>query len=107
MGTASLRLAGKSNDELLAFGIDEMDRVFPGMKHNFDGGMVKVWDNDPWVRGAFGFLRPGEVGSLDRFIARPEGRIHFAGEHASSLRGWIQGALESALRVTREVNDAE
>ncbi len=106
MGAASRRLAARPESEILSFGIREMDRVFPGMKQNFDGGMVKVWDNDPWVRGAVGYLKPGEVGSLDPFIRRPEGRIHFAGEHSSSLRGWIQGALESALRVTKEVSEA-
>ncbi len=106
MGDVSRGLADKSADEIVAFGIDQMDRVFPGMRDNFDGGIVKLWDIDPWVKGAFAFLKPGQVKSLDPFIRHPEGRIHFAGEHTSSLRGWIQGALESALRVTREVNEA-
>jgi monoamine oxidase len=40
-------------------------------------------------------------------VARPEGRIHFAGEHDSVwIDGWMQGALESGNRVAREVNDA-
>jgi monoamine oxidase len=39
-------------------------------------------------------------------IATPEGRVHFAGEHASSWPGWMQGALESGNRAAREVNDA-
>jgi len=37
-------------------------------------------------------------------FATPKGRIHFAGEHASSPPGWMQGALESGNRAAREVN---
>ena len=33
----------------------------------------------------------------------PEGRIYFAGEHASLTHTWMQGALESGLRATREI----
>jgi monoamine oxidase len=36
-------------------------------------------------------------------IARPEGRVHFAGEHTSSWMGWMQGALESGERAAAEV----
>jgi monoamine oxidase len=32
--------------------------------------------------------------------------MHFAGEHASSLRGWMQGAFESARRTAVEINSA-
>ena len=37
-------------------------------------------------------------------LAAVEGRIHFAGEHTSPWTGWMQGALESARRVVREIN---
>ncbi|MFE4430746.1 FAD-dependent oxidoreductase, partial [Peribacillus butanolivorans] len=32
---------------------------------------------------------------------------HFAGEHASTVHGWIQGAIESGIRVADEVNDLQ
>jgi monoamine oxidase len=38
---------------------------------------------------------------------RPEGRIHFAGEHTSAWHGWMNGALESGNRAAAEVNAAE
>jgi len=40
-------------------------------------------------------------------MGRPEGRVHFAGEHTSAWMGWMEGALESAERVAREVMEAE
>jgi monoamine oxidase len=36
-------------------------------------------------------------------MIRPEGRIHFAGEHTSSWMGWMEGALESGERAAREI----
>jgi monoamine oxidase len=38
-------------------------------------------------------------------LARPEGRVHFAGDHTSAWSGWMQGALESGLRAAREVSE--
>jgi monoamine oxidase len=37
-------------------------------------------------------------------VARPEGRVYFAGEHASAWPGWMQGALESGNRAAKEIN---
>jgi len=36
----------------------------------------------------------------------PEGRIYFAGEHASLAHSWMQGAFESALTATRQMLEA-
>jgi monoamine oxidase len=36
----------------------------------------------------------------------PEGRIFFAGEHLSDNPSWMQGALQSGLRVVKEVASA-
>ena len=52
-------------------------------------------------------MRPGEMTTMLRHIAKPEGRVHFAGEHASSLllRNSYQGAIESGILAAREIND--
>ena len=36
---------------------------------------------------------------------RPEGRIHFAGEHCSLYHAWIQGALESGIRAAQAIHE--
>ena len=58
---------------------------------------------DPWQRGSFALHTPGQIGFLTTLGAR-EGRIHFAGEHTSAWSGRMQGALDSARRVVREIN---
>jgi monoamine oxidase len=49
---------------------------------------------------------PGQHTELQRAIVAAEGRIHFAGEHVSLTHTWMQGALESGLRATREMLEA-
>ncbi|WP_342750867.1 FAD-dependent oxidoreductase [Bacillus fungorum] len=33
------------------------------------------------------------------------GKVHFAGEHTTLTHGWMQGAIESGIRVAYEVNE--
>jgi monoamine oxidase len=97
-------LASASEAKQLQFGLTTAEEVYPGARKAYERGFVKIWEADSWARGAVAYLRPGQVLTLDAHIGRPEGRIHFAGEHASSLRGWMQGALESGRRVAQEID---
>ena len=63
------------------------------------------WDNHPYSSGAFAWFMPGQHTELQRAIIAAEGRIHFAGEHVSLTHTWMQGALESARRAVREINE--
>lgn len=92
--------------ERISFTLEQMEKVYPGMRENFEGGASKCWDTDEWARGDYAWFKPGQLSSLTPHIARPEGRTHFAGEHASAWPGWMQGALESGHRAAREVNEA-
>jgi monoamine oxidase len=56
--------------------------------------------------GAFALFDPGQQTLLHDHLIAPEGRIHFAGEHASLYHAWIQGAIESGLRAAYEVHSA-
>jgi monoamine oxidase len=71
----------------------------------FETGTSFSWVRNPYSGGAFTIFKPGQVTELSPYIFTPEGRVHFAGEHASTNHGWIQGAIESGIRVAYEVND--
>jgi monoamine oxidase len=105
-GPKARELGRKSKAAQLRFGLKAIEEAYPGVQKNYERGFVKVWDRDPWARGAVAYLLPGQVFSLAPHITRAEGRIHFAGEHASSLRGWMQGALESGRRAATEIDAA-
>ena len=103
----SRRVTGMSESERINFALEQVEQIYPGMRDQFEGGVTKCWDDDEWARGVSAYYKPGQFGTLLPHVARPEGRIHFAGEHTSVwIDGWMQGALESGNRVAREVNEA-
>jgi monoamine oxidase len=77
--------------------------VFPEIAGDFEKGFVQSWSDEPWARGAFAAFRPGQMTVLMPEIARPEGRVHFAGEHTSPWMGWMEGALRSGERAAQEI----
>jgi len=63
-----------------------------------------VWDSDPWVGGGYAYFDPSFDPDLRPWLARPFGRIVFAGEHTSTRwQGYMNGALESGIRAAAEV----
>jgi monoamine oxidase len=70
----------------------------------FDTGTSWSWSQYQYSGGAFVLYRPGQQNELGPHLAKPEGRIFFAGEHVSSTPTWIQGAIESAIRTAVEVH---
>ncbi len=100
------RVAAMPAAERVRFGIEAMEKVHPRLRENLEDAFSLCWAEQPWARGAYAIFEPGQVTALPAAIQRPEGRMHFAGEHASSWPGWMQGALESGLRAAREVHEA-
>ncbi len=103
----SRRVTAMSENERINFALDQVETIYPGMREHFEGGITKCWDEDQWARGASAYYKPGQFSTVLPHVARPEGRVHFAGEHTSVwIDGWMQGALESGNRVAREINEA-
>ncbi|MGB9178392.1 MAG: FAD-dependent oxidoreductase [Pyrinomonadaceae bacterium] len=105
-GKEARRAAALAESARLRATLEETEKVYAGVRANFEGGVSKCWDEDEWARGAYVYFKPGQMSELLPAIASAEGRVHFAGEHASTLPGWMQGALESGLRAAREINEA-
>lgn len=84
--------------------IENIAQIHPQILQDYEGGASWSWHDDPHAGGAFAMFEPGQQTRLYADIIRPEGRIHFAGEHASLEHAWIQGAIESGLRAAFEVN---
>ena len=86
--------------------IAQLDLVYPGVAGSVVATATKSWDEDEWARGDYCYFEPGEMRRYLPAIARPEGRLHFAGEHTSCMPGWMQGAFESGHRAAGEVHSA-
>jgi monoamine oxidase len=100
-------MAKWSDQQRLDFAANQIDTAFPGLMTHFEGGYTKCWKEDPWALGAHSIGTRNQMTSLLPSLMKPEGRIYFAGEHASAYHGWMQGALESGNRVAKEINSFE
>jgi monoamine oxidase len=105
-GSRARRLAATTSSERLNFTVSQMEMILPAVREHYEGGASVCWDEDEWARGAYAWFKPGQMESLLPHIARPEGRVHFAGDHTSPWPGWMNGALQSGARAAREVNQA-
>jgi len=93
-------------DRQLAFALTGLEQVHPGFRRYAEGGAAVSWDADPWAGGGYAWWKPGELTEWLPELARPEGRVHFAGEHTSHLGSTMEGALLSGNRAAREVHEA-
>ena len=68
------------------------------------GSRLVSWEADPFARGGYAYFDPAFDPSLRSWLARPCGRLFFAGEHTSfRWQGYMNGAVESGRRAAAEV----
>ena len=94
-----------SLDERINNVLARWDSLFPGMKDYLESGTSHSWALEAWSGGAWASPTSAQHEALASYIGKSEGRIHFAGEHASDYHGWMQGALVSGLRAAREIHE--
>jgi monoamine oxidase len=102
-GERARKLAAMNADERFNFTVNQIQMIHPAIREHLEGGSSICWDQEQWSRGAYAWFRPGEMTTMLRQMVRPEGRIHFAGDHTSPSPGWMNGALQSGNRVALEI----
>ncbi|MGE3465641.1 MAG: flavin monoamine oxidase family protein [Pyrinomonadaceae bacterium] len=54
-----------------------------------------AWQRDPFTDGAYALYKPGQWFGIRPILARPHGKVLFAGEHIADWQGFMEGAIES------------
>jgi monoamine oxidase len=63
-----------------------------------------VWESDPYARGGYAYFGSSFDPAHREWLARPAGRLFFAGEHTSlRWQGYMNGAVESGRRAALEI----
>jgi monoamine oxidase len=63
-----------------------------------------TWEHDSWAQGGYAYFDSSFDPAWRPWLARPHGRLLFAGEHTSiKWQGYMNGAVESGLRAAAEV----
>lgn len=100
------RWGSLSSRDRIEQALENLALIHPQIRDEAEVGASKMWHDDEFAGGAFALFDPGQQTLLHEAIIATEGRIHFAGEHASLAHAWIQGAIESGLRAALEIHRA-
>jgi monoamine oxidase len=107
-GSPAWELARQGEAAVADFARAELRRLVGGRADRvFAGGarLVTRWDADPWARGTYAYVPPGQAGARAA-LAEPlaEGRLVFAGEAChDGLAGTVGGAWLSGEAAARTV----
>ena len=72
-------------------------QIHPQYKAEFENGIAVAWHRAPFVQGCFCFWTDAQRERHYNNVCEIDGRIVLAGEHASYLPAWQEGAVTSAL----------
>jgi monoamine oxidase len=106
-GQDALQWGAMDPETRLEEALEDVARIHPRIREEYEVGTSYAWYADRWARGAFALFAPDQQTELQAAIVQPEGRVHFAGEHCSLYHAWIQGALESGIRAASEIHSAQ
>ncbi|PYS98186.1 MAG: FAD-dependent oxidoreductase [Acidobacteria bacterium] len=54
-----------------------------------------AWQRDEYTDGAYAVYKPGQWFGIRPILARPHGKVLFAGEHIADWQGFMEGAIET------------
>jgi monoamine oxidase len=87
--------------------LDAYRSTYPGKSEDIEKSYSVNWPVDPWASTCLpGPLPPGVLSKYWPEVIQPFGRIHFAGVYADDYPFGMEGAVRSAQRAVREIENA-
>lgn len=102
-GEPGAQLAALSDEERTRLAVAEIEKLFPGSSDLIENTATMAWPNEQYTRASYAALAPGEVTAHWKTLFEPAGRLFFAGEHATPIQGFMEGAVESGQRVAATI----
>jgi monoamine oxidase len=102
-GEPGARLAALTDEERIRVAVAEIEKLFPGSSDLIECTATVAWPNEPYTRGSYAAFGPGEVTAHWKMLFEPAGRLFFAGEHATPIQGFMEGAVESGQRAASKI----
>jgi len=84
--------------------VDYGANIHPQYRDEFDNGVAVAWHRVPWTLGCAGHWTEALRAQHYDNLCAIDGRIVLAGEHASRIPGWQEGALLSSLDAIRRLH---
>jgi len=102
-GGSGAKLAALSDEERMRIAVTEIEKLFPGSSDLVEHTATVAWPNERYTLGSYAALAPGEVTAHWKTLFEPVGRLFFAGEHATAIQGFMEGAVESGQRAATAI----
>jgi monoamine oxidase len=102
-GGPGARFAALSDEERIQCAVSEIEKLSPGSSDLVENAATVAWPQEAYTRASYAAFAPGEVTAHWQTLFEPAGRLFFAGEHATPIQGFMEGAVESGQRAARTI----
>jgi monoamine oxidase len=96
-GADAMEFTAMTPDERVRKAVEYGSQIHSQYPREFDNGVAVAWHRSPFTMGCFGLWSSDSRTKHYDDLCSIDGRIALAGEHASYIGGWQEGAVTSAL----------
>src|SRR6266852_1224764 len=96
-GANAMEFTAMTPDERVRKALEYGSQIHPQYPQEFENGVAVAWHRSPFTMGCFGMWTEHTRAKHYDDLCQIDGRIALAGEHASYIGGWQEGAVTSAL----------
>ena len=109
-GANAMAFTAMAPEERVRKAVEYGSQIHPQYHEEFENGISVAWHRSPFTLGCFGAWSEEQRTKHYENLCQIDGRIVLAGEHASYLPAWQEGAVTSALdaidRLHRRASEA-
>jgi len=103
--TRSFEMSAAEPEERVQWALREGALIHPQYRQEFETGISVAWHRMPGSLGCFAAWHTDNVEASYKDLCAFDGRIVLAGEHASQLLGWQEGAILSAVDAIHRLHE--
>lgn len=103
-GPNAYRFASLSPEQRIAKSLEYGAKIHPQYPKEFETGASVAWHRVPWILGCAGAWTEDLRDQYYNDLCALDGRIVLAGEHASRIPAWMEGAVLSASDAVRRLH---
>jgi monoamine oxidase len=104
-GRDAMEFTAMTPEERVRKALEYGGQIHPQYAQEFDNGVAVAWHRSPFTMGCFGVWSADARAKHYDDLCAIDGRIVLAGEHASYIGGWQEGAVTSALDAIGRLHD--
>lgn len=103
-GPDSYKLTAMDPQKRLDFVLHYGRQIHPQYDKEFENGMTVGWHRVPWTNGCHGMWTDETRARHYKNLCQIDGRLVMAGEHASHIPAWLEGAALSAMDAVERLH---